>query len=164
MAAVTSAMIMETKNKVWHCFHCFPIYLPWSDRTRCHDLSFWMLSFKPTFSLSSFTFIKRLFSSSSLSAITVVSSAYLRLLIFFPAILITACASSSPWGTIEIKKVKSPFYVWLSTTPWTVAHQPPPSMEFSRQVYWSGVPFPFAQENSGQIQSPGRVRVGLGSG
>ena len=39
---------------------------------------FWMLSFKPTFSLSSYTFIKRLFSSSSLSAIRVVSSAYLR--------------------------------------------------------------------------------------
>ena len=57
---------------------------------------FWMLSFKPTFSLSSFTFIKRLFSSSSLSAIKMVSSAYLRLLIFLPAILILACASSSP--------------------------------------------------------------------
>ena len=28
------------KNKVWHCFHCFPIYLPWGDGTRCHDLSF----------------------------------------------------------------------------------------------------------------------------
>ena len=41
-------------------------------------LVFWMLSFKPTFSLSSFIFIKRLFSSSSLSAIRVVSSAYLR--------------------------------------------------------------------------------------
>jgi len=52
--------------------------------------------FKPTFSLSSFTFIKRLFRSSSLSAIKVVSSAYLRLLIFLPAILIPACASSSP--------------------------------------------------------------------
>ena len=59
------------------------------------NLVFWMLSFKPTFSLSSFTFIKRLFSS-SLSAIRVVSSAYLRLLIFLPAILIPACASSSP--------------------------------------------------------------------
>ena len=54
-----------------------------------------MLSFKPAFSLSSFTFIKRLFSSSSLSAIRVVSSAYLRLLIFLPAILIPACGSSS---------------------------------------------------------------------
>ena len=59
-------------------------------------LVFWMLSFKPTFLLSSFTFIKRLFSSSSLSAIRVVSSAYLRLLIFLPAILIPAYASSSP--------------------------------------------------------------------
>ena len=56
---------------------------------------FWMLTFKLTFSLSSFTFIKRLFSSSSLSAIRVVSSAYLRLLIFLPAILIPSCASSS---------------------------------------------------------------------
>ena len=51
-----------------------------------------MLSFKPTFSFSSFTFIKRLFSY-SLSAIRVVSSVYLRLLIFFPAILVPACAS-----------------------------------------------------------------------
>ena len=55
-----------------------------------------MLSFKPTFSLSSFTFIQRLFSSSSLSVIRVVSSAYLRLLIFLPAILIPAYASYSP--------------------------------------------------------------------
>ena len=58
-------------------------------------LVFWMLSFKPTFSLSSFTFIKRLFSSSSLSAIRVVSSAYLRLLILLPANLTPACASSN---------------------------------------------------------------------
>ena len=53
----------------------------------CHEvkgldamiLVFWMLTFKPAFSLSSFIFIKRLFSSSSLSAIRVVSSAYVRL-------------------------------------------------------------------------------------
>ena len=48
-------------------------------------LVFWMLSFKPAFSLSSFIHIRRLFSSSSLSAFRVVSSAYLRLLIFFLA-------------------------------------------------------------------------------
>ena len=54
----------------------------------------WMLSFKPTFSFSSFT--KRLCSSSLLYAIRVVSSAHLRLLIFLPATLIQACASSSP--------------------------------------------------------------------
>ena len=51
------------------------------------------VSFKPTFSLSSF--IKRLFSSSSLSAIRVVPSAYLRLLIFLLAVLIPACTLSS---------------------------------------------------------------------
>ena len=54
------AVILEhPKNKVWHCFHYFPIYLPWSDGTMI--FVFWMLSFKLTFSLSSFTFIKRLF-------------------------------------------------------------------------------------------------------
>ena len=36
-----SAVILEPpQNKVWNCFHCFPIYLPWSDGTGCHDLSF----------------------------------------------------------------------------------------------------------------------------
>ena len=47
---------------------------------------FWMLHFKPAFSLSSFTFFNRLFSYSSFFAIRVVSSAYLRLLIFLMAI------------------------------------------------------------------------------
>ena len=70
----------------------------------CHEmmglnamiLVFRMLSFKPAVLLSSFTFIKRLSSSSSPSALRVVSSAYLRLLIFLLTILIPACASSSP--------------------------------------------------------------------
>ena len=61
----------------------------------CHEmmrldamiLVYWILSFKPAFSLSSFTFIKSLFNLVLLSAIRV-SSAYLRLLIFHPAILI----------------------------------------------------------------------------
>ena len=39
-------------------------------------------------------------------------------------------------------KVKSFSCVWLLETPWTVAHQAPPSMGFSRQEYWSGVPLP----------------------
>ena len=35
-----SVVILEPpKIKIWHYFHCFPIYLPWSDGTRCHDLS-----------------------------------------------------------------------------------------------------------------------------
>ena len=40
-----SAVILEPKNKVSHCFHCFPIYFPWSDGTRCHDLSFLNVEF-----------------------------------------------------------------------------------------------------------------------
>ena len=37
----SSAVILEPpQNKVCHCFHCFSIYLPWSDGTRCHDLCF----------------------------------------------------------------------------------------------------------------------------
>ena len=69
----------------------------------CHEMMeldamifiFWMLSFKAAFSFSSFTF-KKPFSSSLLSPIRVVSSVYLRLLMFLPEILIPACASSSP--------------------------------------------------------------------
>ena len=63
----------------------------WSQRTLLQ-----MLSFKPAFSFSSFTFIKSTFSSSLLSAIMVVSSEYLRLLIFLLEILIPDCAQSSP--------------------------------------------------------------------
>ena len=39
-------------------------------------------------------------------------------------------------------KVKLLSRVQLFETPWTVAHQAPPSMEFSRQEYWCGLPFP----------------------
>ena len=133
----------------------FPIYLPWSDGTRCHDLSFWMLSFKPAFSLSSFTFIKRLFSSSLLSAIRVVSYLYLRLMIFLPAILIPACASSSPaflmvYSSYKLNKQGDNIQPWC--TPFAIL------IEFiftcliltvascsayrflRRQVSWSGIP------------------------
>ena len=42
-------------------------------------------------------------------------------------------------------------HVQLFATPWTVAHQAPPSMEFSRQEYWSGFPFSFP----GDLPDPG---------
>ena len=71
-----STVILEPP-KICHCFYFFPV---------CHEVTgpdamilvFWMLSFKPAFSLSPLTVIKRLFSSSSLSAIKVVLFAYLR--------------------------------------------------------------------------------------
>ena len=129
----------------------------------CHEvmgpdamiLVFWMLSFKPTFSLSSFSFIKRLFSFSSLSAIRVVSSAYLRLLIFLPAILIPACASSSPTFLMmysahklnkqgdNIQPWRTPFPIWkqfvVSCPVLTLASWP--AYRFlKRQGRWSGMP------------------------
>ena len=70
-----------------------PFAMKWWDQMSWSLLSVCWAS-SQLFSLSSFTFIKRLFSSSSLSAIRVVSSAYLRLLIFLLALLIPACASS----------------------------------------------------------------------
>ena len=93
MAAVTICSDFGApQNNVWHRFYCFPIYFPWSYGTRSHDLCF--LNVEPNFSHSSFTFIKTCFSSSSLSAIRVVSSAFLRLLIFLSVILISAYDSS----------------------------------------------------------------------
>ena len=48
-------------------------------------------------------------------------------------------------------KVKSFSHVWHFATPRTVAHQTPPSMGFSRQEYWSGLPFP----SPGDLPNPG---------
>ena len=47
---------------------------------------------------------------------------------------------------LERKKVKSLSRVWFFATPWTVAYQASPSMGFSRQEYWSGLPFPFPED------------------
>ena len=49
--------------------------------------------------------------------------------------------------------------VWLFVTPWTVAHQPPLSMGFPRQKYYSGVPFP----PPGDLSNPGIKAVSLAS-
>ena len=157
MASVTICSDFGAQwNKFCHCFHCFPIYFQWRDWTECHDLSFLNVELEANFSLSSFTFIKRLFSSYSLSAIRVVSSAYLRLLIFLPAILIPACASSSlaflmmysayklnrqgdniqPWST--------PFPIWNQSVvpcPVLAVASWPSYRFFRRQVRWSGIPF-----------------------
>ena len=114
---------------------------------------FWMLSFKPTFPLSSFTFIKRLFSS-SLYALRVVSSAYLRLLIFLPAILIPACASSNPaflmmYSAYKLNKQGDniqlwhiPFPIWNQSVvpcPVLIVASWPAYRFLKRQVRWSGI-------------------------
>ena len=114
----------------------------------------WMLSFKPAFSLFSFTLIKRLFSSSLLSARRVVSSAYLRLLIFLLAILIPAYASSNltfhmMYSAYKLNKQGdsvqpwcTPFLIWSQSvvlcSVLTVASWP--AYRFlRRQVRWSGI-------------------------
>ena len=48
-------------------------------------------------------------------------------------------------------EVKSLSYVWLFATPWTITYKAPLSMEFSRQEYWSGLPFP----SPGDLPDPG---------
>jgi len=84
------------QNLYWLSYQRSTFYFPWSDEIGCYELKFFgcfVLSW--LFPFSSFTLIKRLFSSSSLSAIRVVSFAYLRLWLFFWAILILAYDSSS---------------------------------------------------------------------
>ena len=117
-----------------------------------------MLSFKPTFSLSTFTFLKRLFSPSSLSAMRMVSSAYLRLLIFLPAILIPACASSSPaflmmYSAYKLNKQGDNIQPWCTLFPiWNQCVVPCPVLTVAswpayrflkRKVGWSDIPISF---------------------
>ena len=128
----------------------------------CHEVMgpdamifvFWMLSFKPTFSLS-FSFIKRLFTSSLLSAIRMVASAYLRLLIFLLAVLIPACASSSlafymMYSAYKLNKQSYNIQPWRTPFPiWNQSVVPCPVLTVAswpayrflrRQVRWSGIP------------------------
>ena len=133
---------------------------------------FWMLSFKPTFSLSSFTFIKRLLSSSSLSAIRVVSSAYLRSLRFLLAILIPACASSSPaflmmCSAYKLNKQGDNIQPWYTPFPFlnqsvvpclvlTVAFWP--AYRFlKRQVRWFGIPISFGKASAWNVGDTGSI-------
>ena len=159
MSAITTCSDFGAqKNKVSHCFHCFPFISLEVMGPDAMILVFWMLSFKPTFSFSSFTFIKRVFSSSSLSARRVVSSAYLRLLIFLPTILIQPCASSSPafliiYSAYKLKKQGDNIQPWH--TPFAIWNQsvvPCPVITVAswlaykflkRQVRWSGIPMSF---------------------
>ena len=152
-----SAIILESRKRK---SATFSILSP----SICHEvmgpdamiLVFWMLSFKPAFSLFSFTFIKRLFSSSLLSAIRVeMSSAYLRLLLFLPAILIPACDSSSLsfymiYSAYKLNKQGDNMQHW--STPFPIWSQPifpclvltvaswPAYRFFRRQVRWLGIP------------------------
>ena len=146
------------ENKICHCFHFFPFYLPWSYGTGWHDLSFWMLNFKPAFSLSSFTLIKWLFCSSSLCTIRIASSACVRLLTFLLAILIPACDSFGLAFCMmhsAYKLNKEGNNIQPSHTPFPILSQSvlphkvltvaswPTYWIFRRQVWWSGTRISF---------------------
>ena len=102
-----------------------------------------------------FTYIKRLFSSSSLSAIRVVSSTYLRLLIFLQEILIPDWVSSSPaflmmYSAYKLNKQGDNIQSWCTLFPiWKQSVVPCPVLTVAswpayrflkRQIRWSGIP------------------------
>ena len=116
---------------------------------------FWMLRCKPASSLSYLSFIKRLFSSSLLSVIRAVLPAYLRLLMFLPAILIPACTSSSPafcmmYSAYKLNKQGdniqprcNSFPIWnqyVVPCPFLTAASWPAYRFVRRQVRWAGIP------------------------
>ena len=127
----------------------------------CHEVmapdaiisAFWMISYKPDFSLSSFIFIKRLFSSSSLSAIRVVSSAYMRSLSpgnLDASLCFISLASHIMYSVCELNKQGDNIQPWCTPFPilnqfivscliLTVALWP--AYRFLMcQVRWSGTP------------------------
>ena len=166
MGAVTICSDFEAQeNKVCHYVHCFTIYFPWSNGTRAMNFVFWMLSFKPIFPLSIFTFIKRLLNSSSLAAIRVLSSAYLRLLTFLPTILIPACASSSPafhmmysvhrdFLVAQMAKRLPAVQIWIRSLAW----EDPLDIEMATHSSTLSWKFPWTEE-PGRLQSMGSQRV-----
>ena len=150
-----SAVILEPKKRKSATTSTFPPSI-------CHAvmgldamiLVFLIFSFKPALSLSSFTLIKRLFSSTS-HAIKVASSAYLRLLMSLSSILILACNSSSPAFLMMCSAYRlnkqgenkqpccTPFLIWnQSVVPYRVLTVASWSTNrfLRRQVRWSGIP------------------------
>ena len=132
--------------------------------SRCHDFSFLNVEFKQAFSLSSFTFIKRLFSSSLLSAILVVSSVYLRLLMFLPTVLIQTCFSSSLVFCMMycaslvaqlVKNMPAVQKTWVRSLSWEdplKKEMATHSSIFAWKISWT--------EEPGGLQSTGSQRVG----
>ena len=152
-------------------------------------LVFWMLSLKPAFSFSSFTFIKWLFNSCrrgkniwwwenqnsdclwgarelsmSMTVLYVLAVLWLHVYTHVSKLIestsecfiLFIVKNNEDWGgnqmsnqnnnTEKIKpqkgEVKLLSCVRLFAIPWTISYQAPPSMKFSRQEYWSGLPFP----------------------
>ena len=153
MAAINICSdVRAQEQEICHYFHFLLFYLPWSDGTGCYDLSF---VFSIEFYARYFTLLfhphQEALSSSSLCAFRVVSSAYMRLLIFLLEFLIPTWLSSSlAFGMMcSAYKLNNkqpchiPFSIFnQSVVPYkvlTVASWP--SYRFlRRQVRWCGIP------------------------
>ena len=148
------------ENKVCHSFHCCPIYLPWNDGTRYHDLHFLNVEFQATFFTLLLHFHQDLFSS-CMPSIREMSSAYLRLLILLLAILIPVCASHMMYSAYKLN-TKMIIYSIDVLMYWCIPNFEPFlfSMSdfncyfltciqiFQRQVRWSGIPISFRISHS----------------
>ena len=158
MAAVT---VHSERNEVWEprkwCINAFTF-----PPSICHEvmgldaviLVFWMLGFKPVFSLSSFMVIKRLFSSSLLSGVKVISFAYLRLIFLLPVLIPAYDLSSLSFLMMysEYKLNKQCANIQPCCTPLPTLNQSivpclvltfaswPAYRFLRRQVRWSGIP------------------------
>ena len=154
-AVIDHSAFGAQENEICHCFHFFPIYLPWSDRTRCHDLSVLnvlsQLSHSPL-SLSSRSFLVPLcFLPLGWYRLHIGG----RLLICLPAILILACDLSSlsfcmMYSLYKLNKQGDNMQPWC--TPFQILNQsvvPCPVLTVAswpayrflrRKVRWSGIP------------------------
>ena len=159
MAAVTICSDFGAqKNKVWHCFHCFPIYLPWSDGTGCHDLSFLNVEFEANFFTLLFHFHQEalyfFFTFCHKDGVICIS----EVIDISPSNLDCTCASSSPaflkmYSACKLNKQSDNIQPWC--TPCLIWNQSCVSYLvltvaswltykfLRRQVRWSGIPISF---------------------
>ena len=162
--------MIKRNLKHWYFFPCqhsqSDHHLPWICQDFSHYLFlfiwYWLSSKEPD-SLITFPFSHLISLKSSVSSVSLpAAAAAAKSLQSCPTLcdLIDSLPPGSPipgilqartleWLAISFSsawnwkvKVKSPSPVWLIKTLWTAAYQAPPSMGFSRQEYWSGVPLP----------------------
>ena len=155
MAAITICSDFGAqKNKVCRCFHCFSIYFPWSDETRCHDLSF--LNVQKTFRKRQLEYINLLFiicavhllytkqweytderqsnnSDKYLSCYGSTSMEWLNKK--FECVHVCMCVSARKLRVCLLS------CVWLFEAPWAVAHQSVHVISQARILEWVAISF-----------------------
>ena len=140
------------QNKVWHCFHCLPIYFPWGDGTRCNDLSFLNVKLWANFFTLLFHFHQEAFQFLFTLCHKGIVICLSEVIDIPPAVSIPACASSSQGFLMMYSAYKlnkqgdniqpwcTPFPIWnKSVVPHpvlTVASWPAHRFLEASQVVW----------------------------